>query len=393
VRVIILTIMLFFLNYDLVLSIDKPIKEDNEIIIDISAVGDIIIHSSQLDAQYDRNSKKYDFHNNFKYVSNYIKKSDLSIANLETTLAGEENGYSGYPRFNSPDSLADALKKSGFDLISIVNNHTLDYGIQGFERTIGVLEKNKLNPLGIKRKIDDKRYEIKDIKGIKVGIISYTYETPSLDGYKTINNIKIPHEVKDLINTFNPNNLTNEIPKIQNEIQNMKKDGAELIIFVIHWGNEYNLKPNYSQKILAKALANSDVDIILGSHPHVIQPVDVVNSNNSNHKTLVAYSMGNFLSNQRFEMTGSTYTENGVILNIEVKKNLITKKVSIDKVSYRPTWVYKYYNNDDDKIVYEILPVLDCLKSYEKFKIYDSETQTRIQKSFRNTNRVIDSNY
>lgn len=392
-RVIILTIILFFLNYELVLSIDKPIKEDNEILIDISAVGDIIIHSSQLDAQYDSNSKEYDFYNNFKYVSNYIKKSDLSIANLETTLAGEENGYSGYPKFNSPDSLADALKKSGFDLISIVNNHTLDYGIQGFERTIGVLEKNKLNPLGIKRKIDDKRYEIKDIKGIKVGIISYTYETPSLDGYKTINNIKIPHEVKDLINTFNPNNLTNEIPKIQSEIQNMKKDGAELIIFVIHWGNEYNLKPNYSQKILAKALANSDVDIILGSHPHVIQPVAVVNSNNSNHKTLVAYSMGNFLSNQRFEMTGSTYTENGVILNIEVKKNLTTKQVSIYKVSYKPTWVYKYYNNDDDKIVYEILPVLDCLKSYEKFKIYDSETQTRIQKSFRNTNRVINSNY
>jgi poly-gamma-glutamate synthesis protein (capsule biosynthesis protein) len=393
VRVIILTIILFFLNYDLVLSIDKPIKEDNEILIDISAVGDIIIHSSQLDAQYDSNSKEYDFNNNFKYVSNYIKKSDLSIANLETTLAGEENGYSGYPRFNSPDSLADALKNSGFDLISIVNNHTLDYGIQGFERTIGVLEKNKLNPLGIKREVDDKRYEIKNIKGIKVGIISYTYETPPLEGYKTINNIKIPHEVKDLINTFNPNNLTNEIPKIQSEIQNMKKDGAELIIFVIHWGNEYNLKPNYSQKILAKALANSDVDIILGSHPHVIQPVDVVNSNNSNHKTLVAYSMGNFLSNQRFEMTGSTYTENGVILNIEVKKNLTTKKVSIYKVTYKPTWVYKYYNNDDDKIVYEILPVLDCLKSYEKFKIYDSETQTRIQKSFRNTNRVINSNY
>ncbi|HSQ33669.1 MAG TPA: CapA family protein [Peptostreptococcaceae bacterium] len=392
-RVIILTIILFFFNFDLILSIDKPIKEDNDILIDISAVGDIMIHSSQLDAQYDINSKKYNFYNNFKYISDDIKKSDLSIANLETTFSGEENGYSGYPRFNSPDSLAHALKKSGFDFISIANNHTLDYGIQGFERTIGVLEKNKLNPLGIKKDLDDKRYEIKDIKGVKVGIIAYTYETPPIDGSKTINNIKIPNEIKDLINTFNPNNLTYEIPKIQSEIQNMKKDGAELIVFVMHWGNEYNLKPNYIQKVLAKCLANSGVDIILGSHPHVIQPVELINSNNSNHKTVIVYSMGNFLSNQRFEMTGSTYTENGVILNIEVRKNLTTKKVSVDKVSYKPTWVYKYYNNDEDKIVYEIIPVLECLKNYGKFKIYDSETQTRIQKSFKNTNRVIKSKY
>jgi poly-gamma-glutamate capsule biosynthesis protein CapA/YwtB (metallophosphatase superfamily) len=393
VRVIVLTIILFFLNCNLVLAIDKPTKEDNEILIDISAVGDIMVHNSQLNAQYDINSNKYNFYNNFKYINDDIKKSDLSIANLETTLSGEENGYSGYPRFNSPDSLAHALKKSGFDLISIVNNHTLDYGVQGFKRTIEVLEKNKLNPLGVKNHLDDKRYEIKDIKGVKVGIIAYTYETPPINGSKTINNIKIPDEIKDTINTFNPNNLTYEVPKIQREIQNMKNDGAELIVFVIHWGNEYNLKPNYSQKVLAKFLANSGVDIILGSHPHVIQPIDIIKSNNSSHKTLVVYSMGNFLSNQRFEMTGSTYTENGVILNIEVKKDLTTKKVSINKVSYKPTWVHKYYNKDEDKIVYEIIPVLECLKNYGKYKIYDPEIQTRIQKSFKNTNRVINSEY
>ena len=391
-RLIILTIILFFLNYNGIFSIDKPIKEDtDEVVIDISAVGDIMVHKSQLDAQYDAKSNKYNFNNNFRYISNYISKSDLSIANLETTLSGEKNGYSGYPRFNSPDSLADALKKSGFDFISIVNNHTLDYGIGGLERTKRVLEEKKLNTLGIRKDINEKRYKIINIKGVKIGIIAYTYETQPINGFKTINNTRIPIEAQDLINTYNPNNLAYEVPKIKNEIGDMKKEGAELIISLIHWGNEYQLKPNYSQKVLAKALANSGVNIILGSHPHVIQPIDTLTYNN--HETVVAYSLGNFLSNQRSEITKSTYTEDGVILNIRVAKNLHTNEIRIDKVTYKPTWVHKYYNNYNDKIVYEIIPVLDCIKNYKKFNIEDSETQTRIEKSFNNTNRVIKSNY
>jgi len=351
--------------------------------VNIVAVGDIIIHEDQLKAQLDENTGKYNFENNFKYVKTHIKAADIALANLETTLAGEEQKYTGFPLFNSPSSIVDAVEDCGFDVLSTVNNHTIDRGSLGVFSTLKEIKKRNLKSVGTRASLGKKPYIIEEVKGMKIGIISYSYETPRKGNIKTLNALEIPSDVVNLINTFSYEYIKEDLSKIKAQIDEMKISGAEAIVFIIHWGNEFERKPNVHQESIANELCDYGVDVILGSHPHVIQPIEYITSKKTGKRSLVAYSMGNLISNQQYERTNNRYTEDGLIVNIQIRKNKSSKEITISEVSYIPTWVHRYsYNN---KFVYEILPLTDALASKGQYNLNDEVEVWRAENSEKST--------
>lgn len=349
----------------------------------IAAVGDIMVHSPQFRAQYRHETGRYDFTNNFRFVKTYLLHADVALANLETTFGGDTIKYSGFPRFNTPDSLADALKEAGFDIISTANNHTFDTGINGVLRTIDVLRERGLQVIGTRKPEEEQSYIVKDINGIKIGFTAYTFETLRVSGKKTINGIIVPSEYEGLIDSFSYRNLDNEMLKIKKRIKAMREEGAEFIVLYLHWGEEYQREPNGIQRRIAGILANYGVDLIFGSHPHVLQPIEYVCSDDGSKATLVFFSLGNFLSNQRYELLKRKYTEDGAVAYVEIKKDLHTGDIFIANLSYLPTWVHRYMK--EQRRVYEILPLNDTLVNHEYFDLTTGENIRRAINSKRNT--------
>lgn len=332
---------------------EKDKAMDN--IITLCASGDILVHETQLISQYNKESNSYDFTDNFRYVKKYIEEADYAITNLETTLAGEEKVYSGYPIFNTPDSILDALKYAGFDGLTLSNNHIIDKGYDGFIRTAEQVKKSGMDMFGVKTSEQEKTYVIKDIKGVKFGISNYTFETVKKKGNRTINSLVIPSAALELFDRFNYNELDINYEAMKQRIETMKQEGAEVIVFAMHWGNEYERTPNSYQKQMAQKLADLGVDIIIGGHPHVIQPMEYLTSEVSGKKTLVLYSLGNFISNQRREIINNKYTEDGIIVNISLEK-LPGGGAKVKSVNFIPTWVSRK-QVDENKYSYTILPL------------------------------------
>lgn len=350
--------------------------------INLTAVGDVMAHSPQLKAQYDSNSNTYSFDNNFKYIKKYIETSDLSIANLETTLAGEDIGYSSYPTFNTPDAIASALKNTGFDIISTINNHTFDKGSHGFDRTLSVLKELNFETVGTKSNVYDDDYIIKDINGIKLGITSYSYGD-IINSDKYLNGIKISDECKERANIFSSSNVNDAFNTINNTIS--KLNDTDMQILIIHWGNEYQRVPSKFQSELAQLLSDAGVDIIIGSHPHVVQPVEMIKSSDGSNETLVVYSLGNLISNQRKETLGNSYTEDGLIVSIDINKDSSNSDAYVSNVKCIPTWVNKY--SDNNKFVYEVVPIEDKVT----LNTMENLSKDRVKQSYSNTSSLIDT--
>lgn len=364
---------------------ETDIKKDKNIkYVDILAVGDVMVHTPQLAAQ--RTAEGYDFTNNFTYVKDIISDSDISIANLETTLAGPDYKYDGYPRFNTPDVLVDALKEAGFNVINFCNNHILDMGKDALKRTISVLKEKELPYIGVRESTEDRRYIVLEKNDIKVGICGYTYQIPT-GSRPTLNGNPIPEDMIELINTFNYYDLDNDLAKIGTVIDEMRIE-SDMIVFVIHWGNEYETVSNDYQKRIATYLSEKGVNVIFGSHPHVLQPFDTIGSTN------VFYSMGNFISNQRYEAMDRRDTEDGIILKVRYKKDFDNKIISYEKTDYISTWVNKYYDDTLKKNVYEILPLNIMAQDKETKVIIDEmittfKNEDRAQMSYTSTSNII----
>ena len=353
--------------------------------IEIVATGDILIHKEILETQYNSETDEYDFNNNFKYIKKYLEKADLAIGNLETTLSGIENyGFSGYPSFNSPDSLADAMKSAGYDIVANMNNHCLDRDVNGYYRTRKTLVDRGFDVIGTRESIDDKRYIIKDVKGIKVGVISYGYTMTAEDGNFGVNGISIPYDLLQLMNYYHPDTLESDMLNMKEQIELMREDGAEVIAFYMHWGDEYELEPNDIQKQIAQFLADEKVDIIFGTHPHSLQPIDMIQSSDRSSDTAVVYSMGNFLSSQRTERIGNPYTEDGAIVSVKVNKDMETNEITVDIPTYIPTWVNWY--GKDGKLFYEVVPA-----TIDDADYLTEEGRERIKESFDRTTSVIEN--
>ncbi len=358
--------------------------------ISILGVGDTMVHSPQLKAQYNKATDTYDFNNNYDFIRDYVKSNDISICNLETTFAGKDKGrYTTYPRFTSPDSLATAIKNAGFTHVSIINNHTNDKGYEGYKRTIQILKNNNLKILGGRLKEDEKNYIIEDIKDKKIALTAYSYETKENKGRKTLNGIPVDPKMANLINTFNYDTLDKDLLKIKEDIENMKKENADIIVFYIHWGYEYHLKEDKKQEYIASKLNEYGVDLILGSHPHVVQPVKTIKSYDANNQlkkeTLVAYSLGNILSNQCYEILKKRHPEDGLIFKV-VFDDKLNKKAS-----FIPTWVHRL-NYKEGKRVYEILPLNKALKDYKEYNLIKDSSITRAKNALNNTLEIFKNN-
>lgn len=348
----------------------------------ILAAGDIMVHGPQLNAQYDSSNKTYSFDNNFKHVKKYIEKADYSIANLETTLAGNDiYPYSSYPLFNSPDELADTLKNAGFDLLSTINNHSFDKGDLGVSRTLSVLKEKGFDTVGTRENIDDDDFLIKNINNIKLGITSYSYGDIKNDN-KYLNGIKVSEDFEDKMNIFDAHDVDSAFDTISTTLD--KLEDTDIQIVVLHWGVEYTRDEINFQKELAQKLCNAGVDIIIGSHPHVVQPVETIMSSDGETETVVIYSLGNYISNQRRENVGA-YSEDGLMVNIDITKKSNEDEATVKKVTCIPTWVNKY--NHNGKYVYEIIPIEDK----EDLNSINNLNEAHAEQSHHNTSSLIET--
>lgn len=350
--------------------------------------GDIMVHSTQLDGAYDKSAKQYDFSAFFKYTEEYFKQADMATANLEVTFGGSSIKYSGYPAFNTPDSLADAIKNAGINFLVTSNNHCYDTGLSGLKRTVSVLNEKGIPFTGTRDNTDTKAYTVKTVNGIKIGIANYTYENKSEVGTKSINGRIISTDANALINSFNYDRIEEFYTSARETVEDMRADGAEFITFYMHWGEEYQLTPNRYQEAIAQQLSNLGVNLIIGDHPHVIQPISLIHSEDSQNITICAYSLGNAVSNQRRELlvpectTG--HTEDGMLFYYTLDK-YSDGKVVLSGLDCIPTWVNKYKGGSG--YLYSIIPLEN--ESFAASLGLDSSVQSKAAASYERTKAIL----
>ena len=307
-------------NYDGNDEVVVTEKIDSTVTVSFSAVGDIMCHSTQYNyAWVEKDS--FDFNPMFNVLHNYLSEKDILIGNLETVLAGDTKSYSGYPSFNSPNSLAESLKNTGFDFLTTANNHANDQGFPGVKRTLEELRKINIVPLGTSSLDSNSNYNYFVRKGLRFGLLSYTYGT-NYNG-----------------NSLNPKKFVNHIDtlKIKTDITELRNKGTEIIIVLFHFGEQYMKNISKYQKRVVDRTVSYGADIIIGSHPHIVQKFEQFETNNAKLDTgFVVYSLGNFVSNQRWR-----YSDGGIILNFDITKNIFTDSVYVSDINYLPIWVFK----------------------------------------------------
>lgn len=329
----------------------------------LKSVGDIMFHEYQLRRGYNNSSKSFDFSKSFEYVEKYLRDSDYTIGNLETTFGGVNGnpdiitesriyGFSGYPCFNTPDIAAKNIKDAGFDLLTTANNHSLDSREKGLYRTLDILDSNGLLHVGTYRNNEEAdSIKLVEVNKIKFAFISFTY---GMNGFQT------PEDKDYIINHIN-NYDEKKLEEIYAMVKNAEQLNPDIIIVMPHFGNEYQEEQNEHQEKIVDALFANGADVILGSHPHVLQPIEVrelTKENGEKRKGIVIYSQGNFLSSQKFDGANKDL---GVILGMEFNKK--DKEVTIDKLTLTPT--YTYWRDD----VIGVFPVDETMEKYKKGEI------------------------
>ena len=272
-------------------------------------------HQKQIDAA--KTGQGYFFDSCFSFVKPYLTEADVAIANLEVTLAGEP--YSGYPRFSAPDELATALRDAGIDVLLTANNHSCDKGRKGVERTVGLLDSLQILHTGT---FYDSAHRSRTYplllrkNNISIGLLNYTYGT---------NDIPTPEPT--VVNRIDTTQMAADIALT-------KRLSPDIIAVAIHWGEEYKLYANLEQRAIADFLLRRGVRLVIGSHPHVLQGMEMNSAGDSTVQSVVVYSLGNFISNM-----SAVNTETGAMARIRLVKRHDT--VYIDKGDYIFTWVYK----------------------------------------------------
>lgn len=347
-----------------------PIKPKSEIKeAKLIAVGDIMMHDTQTRSGYDPKRQTYNFDSFFTPVKDILSTGDWVIGNLETPLAGEAAGYTGYPLFNAPAQLADAAKKAGFNILTTANNHALDRGEKGVMRTIVNIRDRKIASTGTAGSAADAaRLLISTKNKISLAMLAYTYGT---------NGIPIPQGKDYLVSLIDEKKIVKDIAKA-------RKQGADVVAISLHFGEEYQRQPNAQQKQLVENLLKAGADIILGSHPHVVQPYKIFKfpgKKGKTRKAVAIYSMGNFISGQ-----SKNYTDLGVIFQVTIRKRFPEKTTEITGIKTIPTWVHRYTLND--RVKYRILPLektvtqrkdsLLATSKYPVLKAYLQEMNTHL---------------
>lgn len=317
--------------------------------VTIAAVGDILMWKEQVACAKLTSMDQYSFAEMFAPVAPILSGTDLVIGNLETTFSGKGQPYqigsarTGYPRFNCPDELARDLRQVGFDIVTTANNHCLDGGPNGLCRTLDVLDRYKLAHTGTSRSPQEASTPlIREVNGIRIGLLAYTYGT---------NKQVIPAHMPWLVNLIRRDAILQDIAAI--------RPFVDLVIVALHFGVEFRYTPTANQRLLVQSLLDQGADVILGAHPHVLQPVvtpAIPLADGRKKRTLVAYSLGNFTSEKMLHFAQSQV---GAILRFSVEKDA-QKQVAIRQISVIPTYCQRYMQ--DSRIRFRVIPIRSYLK-------------------------------
>ena len=368
----------------------------------VASMGDMLMHKYLFtaDPKYpsacNLGDGKYDFDSIFRYVKDTISGADYAVANLETTFGGDGYPYQGNPNFNCPDALADALANAGFDMLLTANNHCADTTVEGLKRTLEQVRSRGLATLGTQLNDDEKKYTVVDVNGIKIGMLCYTYAAGlESDGSPNLN-FKEQTIVREtgVVNYFTVNALEKLYSEVQTHLANMRADGAEAILLYIHWGTEYLLTEDANQRAIAQKMCDLGVDVIVGGHPHVVEPMDLLTSTTDpEHRTVCIYSLGNAVSNQRREEMASRpegHTEDGALFTVTFEK-YSDGTVRVAEANVMPTWVNKFVNGDG-KVEYNILPLdKDSQDQWQsRFSLNDTQYNSLLE-SYNRTMNIVGS--
>lgn len=337
--------------------------------ITFAFTGDLMCHGSQYESVFQGNDT-YNFIPVFEGVKPFLSAADVMIGNLETVLAGEGKNYKSYPQFNTPNAYADALKDAGFDIIVTVNNHTYDQGKAGVLRTLDELDKRNFTGILGSYRTQEAQDEIKvfEKNNIKYSVLAYTQ----------FSNIPLRESESHLFQLI-------DTVKVGQDIKKARKQGAEIVLIHYHWGAEYLPEPNAYQRMITEKTIELGADVIIGGHPHVLQPLKKYKGQNNAtlDSGIVAYSMGNFYSGQR-----KRFRHNGAIVWLEMEKvtekndkNEKVSKIVLKNVAHLPTWVYFGKVHNPLKNEYRIYPAQNDAVPFSPF--FSLDTLNFISKSGR----------
>ncbi len=301
--------------------------------ITVAAAGDFLMHMPIV--QCADTGAGYEFNPIFAPVQAYLETANFTVVNLETRLAGADYGYSGYPRFNTPAELARDMGEMGVDLVATANNHSMDMGAGGVFRTLDNLDAAGMPHMGSARSPEERMaIPLFDVGGVSIAFLNAT---------SSLNGIPLPDGQPFAVTMIDSKFLLAQAAEA-------RAQGAELVIAVLHWGEEYSRQSSEAQREVAHRLLNGGIDVIIGSHPHVVQPIQrlTVERGGRPFTTYVAYSLGNFVSNQR-----DRYRDSGIVLFVDIEKN--QEGVSVTGVRFLPVWVQKTPVNGTAQ--YRVLPV------------------------------------
>jgi hypothetical protein len=317
--------------------------------IKIAVVGDILMLQSQINSAKIRGQSHYSFRSMFEPIEPYIQSADLAIGNLESPLAGREIRYqqrnpkTHYPMLNCPDELAQALKEIGFHTLITANNHCLDRGVKGLKRTLDVLDQYGLEHTGTyASRSSSQKLLIQDVQGIKVGLLAYT---------RGVNYNPYPQSKPWLVNRLREE-------KIKGDIRKLKENSADLVVVALHFGKEFRHTPVEHQQKWVEKLFRYGADIVLGCHPHVLQPMIMKRVKDGYGETkdrFAIYSLGNFISD---ELLRFPQTLDGIILNLTIKKD-DDGVVRLADIDYIPTWIQR--KESRGKRYFKVLSIPECL--------------------------------
>ena len=361
-------------------SQEKNAESEQETSARIMANGDLLYHIPIYRTAL-KEDGTYDFHENFEYVKPWLKQADLVIGDFEGTIS-PSHYLAGYPLFNAPGEVMDAIKDAGYQVLDLAHNHILDSQIEGVFSTADAIEKAGMTPIGVypHEPRDKAPIVIKEVKGIKVALLAYSYGFNGIEEY--ISKEDYDNHLSDL----------NE-EKMKAEIERAEKE-ADITVVMPQMGIEYQLEPTEEQKKLYHKMIDWGADIIFGGHPHVVEPAETVDKDGD--KKLIIYSMGNFLSNQRIETMqdeeNAKWTERGVLMDVTIKKK--AGKTTIETAKAHPSWVNRtpkgtYSPEGYPLYLYQTYILDDFIEGGKYRSQLDDETRERIDTAYTEMNEHV----
>ena len=361
-------------------SKEKTTVTEQETSARIMANGDLLYHDI-IYISAKKSDGTYDFHENFEYVKPWLKQADLVIGDFEGTV-NKDHYLAGYPLFNAPGEVMDAIKDAGYQVLDLAHNHILDSQIEGVVSTADAIEKAGMTPIGVytHEPRDKAPIVIKEVNGIKVALLAYSYGFNGIE--QSISQEDYNRYLSDL-----------DEDKMKAEIERAEKE-ADITIIMPQMGVEYQIEPTEEQKKLYHKMIDWGADIIFGGHPHVVEPAETVEKEGD--KKLIIYSMGNFISNQRIEtmqdVENAKWTERGVLMDVTIKKK--SGKTTIETAQAHPSWVSRtpkggYSPEGYPLYLYQTYILEDFIEGGKYRSQLDEATKERIDTAYKEMNEHV----